>query len=331
MKKIIAFFVIFVLLCTVATVHSCTRKESVVILTSGEDYIIEFMQKRFKEKFTDFNVEIVYTSTSNITTKVIEEGEGCEADIIFEQEYAQLEKIVESGRAASFNGRYDLSIFEDDMVLDSMKDSVLPTIRSGEAVIINNKVLKSRGLEKPTCYEDLLKPEFKGLISMPSPVASSTGYAFYLALVNAMGEEKALDYFSKLATNVIQFTDSGSGPVNNLCMEEVAVGLGMTSQAVEKINSGRTELEILNFEEGAPYALYGTMVVAGKETKKSVMQVMDYFYSDLINEICERYYPEKVFKGVRYNVENFPDNIKYGDMSGNTLERKEYLLSKWRF
>ena len=103
----------------------------------------------------------------------------------------------------------------------------------------------------------------------------------------------------------------------------------MIAQAVDKIIAGNDELEILFFEEGAPYSLYGTSVVKGKEKRTEVMQVMDYIYSDYINEACSKFYPELILKDKVYNVSNFPQNINYANMENNTIENKENLLKSW--
>ena len=206
----------------------------------------------------------------------------------------------------------------------------LAATRNGGAVIINPDVLAAKGIEEPTCYEDLLKPEFKNLVSMPDPKSSGTGYMFVKNLVNAWGEEKAFDYFSKLAENVLQFTTSGSGPVNALVQNEVAVGLGMTAQAVTKINEG-ANLKILFFEEGSPYSLYGYAIPEGKQNRKAVVDVFNFFYSTLVLEDKELYYPEQVFVEQVNNIENYPTDIPYGDMNNNTTDEKTRLLENWEF
>ena len=61
---------------------------------------------------------------------------------------------------------------------------------------------------------------------------------FLKALVNSMGEEEAFAYFDKLSENILQFTSSGSGPVNSLVSGEAVIALGMTPQAVTQINEG---------------------------------------------------------------------------------------------
>lgn len=305
------------------------KKDKVTIYTSTEDYNMELLQKSLNEKFPSYNVVIEYMSTSNIAAKVIEEGSSSDCDIVFAEEYGYLQKMISAGVLDSIKGDYDLTRYTDDAVTSATNEYVLPNIRTGGGVIINNEVLKQKGLAKPTSYKDLLNPAYKGLVSMASPKSSGTGYMFLYSLVKAWGETEALSFFDGLTPNVLAYTTSGSGPVNALVNREVAVGFGMISQAVTKINDGNKELEILFFEEGAPFNLYGNAIVKGKKANKAVKDVMDYLDSYYTNESNKRFYPEPVLKNVSYNIPNFPENIVYSDMSGNNLEAKEALLAKW--
>ena len=254
------------------------------------------------------------------------EGTETECDITYDLEYTYLQKLAEEGVLADLSA-YDYSVYRDDV---AESKSYMPEYRNGGAVIINPAVLEKYDLEVPTCYDDLLKPEYKGLISMPNPASSGTGYMFLLAMANARGEEAALEYFDALAKNILQFTSSGSGPVNALIQEEVAIGLGITGTAVQAINDG-AELEIIFFEEGSPYALYGQGMIAGKETRPAVKEVYDFLYDTYAYENCEKFYPEPIFKDRVFEVENYPADIDYCDMSGDTVEMKEHLLSLWKY
>ena len=329
MKKIIALCLVFVALCTGLGFKTYKNSKAIVIYTSTEDYNMELLQKRLNQAFPKYNIEVVYVSTSNIASKIIEEGSSSECDIIFQQDYGYLDMMINEGVLADVSDKYNSSLFMEDM-LGKNQNYIIPTTRNGGAIIINKNKLAEKNLPKPTCYADLLKPEYKNLISMPSAKSSSTGYMFYLSLVNAWGEEKAMKYFEAFSKNVLHFTTSGSGPVNDLINGEVAIGFGMTAQAVEKINNGHSELEVLFFEEGSPYSLLGTSVVKGK-TRVEVMNVLKYIVNSYIEESCEKYYPEKVFKNIQFEKANFPKNINYADMKNNTLTNKENLLKKWKY
>lgn len=330
MKKITTLLCALLLSGASVAFTSCKgSKQRVTIYTSTEDYNMEYLQKCLDEKFPDYQVVIEYMSTSNIAAKVIEEGASSDCDIVFAEEYGYMEKMIGAGVLDSIKGDYDLTRYFDDTIPESTRDYVLPNIRSGGGIILNKQVLQSRGIEKPTSYRDLLDEKYRGLVSMASPKSSGTGYMFLYSLVKAWGETEALSYFDSLTPNILAYTTSGSGPVNALVNREVAVGFGMISQAVTKINGGNNELEIMFFEEGAPNNLYGNAIVKGKKANKAVKDVMDYLDSYYTNKSNELYYPEPVLKNTHYNVPNFPENIHYADMTGNNLSAKEALLAKW--
>lgn len=296
---------------------------SVLIYSSTEEYRNEYFLQRLNEQFPDYNITIEYMPSGNQAAKIIAEGTSTEADILYDIDYAYLMQLEDYLADLS---EYDQSVFTEDAQCPSKK--YLPETRNGGAIIINPAVLAEKGLEEPTCYEDLLDSKWEGLISMPSPKSSGTGYMFLKSLVNAWGEDEAFEYFDKLSANVLQFTSSGSGPVNALVQGEVAVGLGMTSQAVTAINDG-ADLKILFFEEGSPSSLYGYGIVEGKQDRQCVKEVFDFFYNTLVDEDKERFFPEQIYKDKTFTVENYPTDIPYADMSNNTNEEKTRLLEKW--
>lgn len=323
MKRLSSFIVCIVLMVTMLSACG-SSKEKILIYSAGEDYKIAYMQERLNEQFPDYDITIEYMSTGNMAAKILSEGTATECDIVHDMEYGYMVQLDAEEAFADLSS-FDTSVYVEDVI---QSENFLAECRVGGAVIVNTEVLKQKGLDKPSSYDDLLKPEYKGLISMPNPKSSGTGYIFLKGLVNAWGEEKAFEYFEKLTPNVLQYTSSGSGPVNALVQGEVAIGLGMTSQAVTQINEG-APLEILFFEEGSPYTIYGQSIIAGKEERESVKEVFDFVVNTLTYETVEKFYPEKIYKDIDYKMENYPENIIYSDMSNNGIEEKERLLEKW--
>ena len=216
---------------------ACSGKSdenTVIVYTSTEDYRIDDFKNAVKEKFPDYTVKVEYMNTGTIGAKIKTEGTGTECDIIWSLEYGYLSQLAEEKVLADITS-YDLSKFTDDV---NISDNFVVDVRNGGAIIVDAEALAEKGLPTPTSYEDLLKPEYKGLICMPSPKSSGTGYMFLKSLVNEMGEEEAFEYFEKLNENIYAYTSSGSGPVNALFNKEAVIGLGMISQAVNKINDG---------------------------------------------------------------------------------------------
>ncbi len=324
MKRYLAIALVCVL--AVVLFVGCGGKKAgnkVVIYSSAEEYRIEYMQKRLKEQFPDYDIVVEYMSSGTLAAKLKAEGTKTEADIIQELEYGYLGQLKDNFADLS---AYDQSIFVSEMIDPDGK--YLPELRNGGCIAVNTELLKEKNLPEPASYQDLLKPEYKGLISMPNPKSSGTGYMFLKNLVNVWGEDKAFDYFEKLTPNILQYTSSGSGPVNALVQGEAVIGLAMTAQTVTEINNG-APLKILFFEEGSPYSSYGMTVMKGKEDRAEVKAVFDFLYETLNKEDKEKFYPEKVYKDLDFVIENYPTDISYGDMSNNTPEEKERLLDKW--
>jgi iron(III) transport system substrate-binding protein len=318
--------IIISLVCVLPLFSGCTVGENTVIIyTSAEYYRVEDMWDRLHQEFPSYDIVIDYQPTGNHAAKLITEKTTTEADITYDLEYGYLTQLQNANVLADLKDLYDFSVYTEDAI-----DSTyyLPTYKNGGAIIINTKALNERGLEKPTCYQDLLKAQYKNLISMPNPKSSGTGYMFLRSLTNVMGEEQAFTYFDSLTENVLSYTSSGSGPVNALIQEEVVIGLGMTGQAVTAINDG-SPLEIIFFEDGSPYSMYGQGIIKGKENRKAVKDVFDFLINTYQKENCQKFFPEQIFKDLTFEIENYPKNINYADMSGNTTEEKTRLLKKW--
>ena len=323
--KCVAMLLLVAILIPMALTGCGAKKEKILIFTSVEDYVIEDMNKRLSEQFPNYDITVEYVSTGNHAAKLLTEGKNTECDITYDLEYAYMAQLADAGVLADLS-EYDTSIYNADTVVSKY---YLIQCRVGGAVILNTEVLKEKNLPEPTSYEDLLDPQYKGLISMANPKSSGTGYMFYKSLVNAWGEEEALAYFDKLTPNVLQYTSSGSGPVNALLSKEVAIGFGMTSQAVKQINEG-DPLKVVYFEEGSPFTLYGMSMIAGKDERPAVKEVFDFLVKTYNYELNEKFFPEQMFNDKVFELENYPKNIQYSDMSGNTIEEKEKLLELWK-
>ncbi|MDR2476976.1 MAG: extracellular solute-binding protein [Treponema sp.] len=324
MKKAMRLMMALVL---AGLVFSCKKESSeVLIFSSSEDFRIEYLQKRLNEQFPQYSVLINYTTTGNLAAKLKAEGTATDCDIVGELDSAYLEGIIDNLADLS---SYDSSIFLDDLVPAHHK--YVPFYKSTGCIIINENFLASRNIPLPSSYQDLLKPEYKNALSMPNPKSSGTGYFFLKNLVNTMGEDAAFAYFDQFAQNVLQFTSSGSGPVNALIQGEAGIGLGMTFQAVTVINNGMP-LKVLYFEEGSPYTLYGTAVIKGKETRKAVRDVFEFYMNTLSREDKELFVPEQIFKVQTNTVSNYPQNVKTADMRGiESIAEKERLLARWKY
>lgn len=324
MKKIVGilFFITLILVIDVTR----ESNDTIIVYSSSEQFRNDKIQEMLDEKFPNDHIYVTYLSTGKVASKIDSEGKATDADIIIGLENAYMEKIKDN--LDSIEGIKTLD-YEEDMVIPGNKYVVWE--KQAGSIIVNHAVLEKYNLPVPKTYEDLLKPEYRGLIAMPDPKTSGTGYFFYKGLVNEWGLDETLEYFDKLAINIKQFTESGSGPVQLLVQQEVAIGLGLTFQGVNEMNQGN-EFEIIEPEFGSPYSLTGAGIIKGRRQKNKVEEVYSYIINEVLVNDKEYYSPDKILKEQENKVENYPQNIKYADMTGiNDIEEKERLLEKWKY
>ncbi len=326
MKKwIILLLVVTVAFAVLAEVGG---KDSIVVCASTEQFRNDALQEQLTERFPQYNVIVMYMSTGKAAAKIYAEGARSEVDLLVGLETGYLNTIKDS--LEDISGKSTVAYLPGVTPEDNGNRWVTWERQAG-AIVVNRSILDKHGLQAPTCYEDLLKPEYKGLVAMPDPKSSGTGYFFYKSWVNSWGEEKTLEYVDKLYGNLKQFTESGSGPIKLLKQGEAAIGLALTFQAVSEINEGQP-FEIIYPESGSPYSLTGTAMVTGHGEKKGVSEVYDFIINEFLVYDKENFSPETIYDGQVNRIENYPESITYADMTGiQDDEEKARLLALWKY
>ncbi len=100
--------------------------------------------------------------------------------------------------------------------------------------VSNTQQLKQLGVEAPTSWYDLLKPQFKGRVSLAYPYTSGTAYTVLAALVAIMGEDKAFDYWKQLHKQIHHYNTSGSACVTQAGLGEITVGIAFAHDIITK-------------------------------------------------------------------------------------------------
>lgn len=316
--------ILLILMVAFLFVTGCAdEKERIVIYTSMEEVRVQDLKKMVKEEFPELDVVVQYLATGNSAAKIKNEGAKVEADIVLDLETAHMVNVEDNFA--------DLSNIDTSMYIDgSIKSkNYLPWIKYTMNLIIDKDYFEDNNLDVPRTYEDLLKPKYKNLIAMPDPKTSGTGYAFYLNVVNIMGEEKAIKYFKDLKGNLREFTTSGSGPTNLLKQGEIAIAMGMTAQGVEGINEGYN-FEIIELETGSPYNTTSCGIIKGRENNENVVKVFEWLIGDYGKYDKENYMPDVILKNQENKMKNYPSGLKDANMDGiDSTSTKDDLIEKW--
>lgn len=323
---------LFCILCLIASYLlydiSFEKSNTVIIYSSMEQYRCDELQKQLENKFPNNEILVMYVSTAKSAAKIKTEKEGTDADIVVGLETAYLEKIKDSLAEVKNVKTQD---YLDGFDLEDNDYKYVIWEKQAGSFVVNNDIISKLGLETPKTYEDLLDPQYKGLIAMPDPKTSGTGYFFYKSVLNELGEEKGLEYFESLQKNIKSFTESGSGPIKLLIQGEIAIGLGLTFQAVEQVNAD-SPFTVITPDFGSPYNLTGTALIKGRENNTEILEIYEYIVNDFLLYDKIHYSPEIILENQEIIIENYPENIVYADMSGiSDIDEKERLLSLWKY
>ncbi len=341
------FSLIPLVLLGVSAMTGCNANDTIYIYTAHEDNRIAQFNKELKEKFPEYNIEIVSKTTGQLMAELESSGTSTDCDIFVGIEITNAEILLKKNADLFVDlSDYDTSHYVDE-VLEYQNDITLAdgSVRKGHKKYhIQDKeagcIVYSKSLcgdNVPTSYNDLLDAKYQGKIIMPNPKTSGTGYYFYNGLASLNGKDAALTYFNSLNANIKEWSASGSGPVKGVDKKEIAVGLGMHFQAVEYANKN-DDIGITYFTEGSPYTLYTMGMINGKEKNEKVKEVYDYFfnyvnYLDNCNIVPETIYKPEFAKKV--TVENWKSPSDYGvDYTAmqNLLDPdyKNQLLDAWK-
>jgi iron(III) transport system substrate-binding protein len=127
----------------------------------------------------------------------------------------------------------------------------------------NTEFLKKNNLKAPTSWNDLLKPEFKGQISLAYPYTSGTAYTVLATLVQMKGEDAAFEYLKKLDGQVHHYNTPGSACVTQAGLGEIGVGIAFSHDVMAKGISKGYPVTLSFPKEGTGFEIGGMAIVKG--------------------------------------------------------------------
>ena len=123
--------------------------------------------------------------------------------------------------------------------------------------------LERLGLEEPKDWDDLLKPEYKGLIWMSNPNTAGTAKLVINTMVQMKGHDEAMKYFVELDKNIAQYTKSGSGPSKKVGIGECVIGIGFLHDGITQILDGYDNISLVIPASGTSFEIGATAIFKG--------------------------------------------------------------------
>jgi len=158
------------------------------------------------------SIAVAFEAENNVTLRFLVSGDTGEAvnkavlaagnplaDVFYGVDNTFLSRALE----AEIFEPYDSPLLEqipDAFELDPTHNA-LPVDYGDVCLNYDRAYFADRGLEPPGSLEDLLRPEYRGLLVVENPATSSPGLAFLLATIGHFGEEGYLEFWQGLRGN----------------------------------------------------------------------------------------------------------------------------------
>jgi iron(III) transport system substrate-binding protein len=140
---------------------------------------------------------------------------------------------------------------------------------------VNEKLLQEKQLTVPATWKELGDPKYKGLIAMPNPNTSGTGYVMMTTIVQVYGEEPGFELLKAIHKNVAQYTRSGGDPSLLAGRGEVAVGVSFANDVVERARKA-FPVRFVAPRDGTGYEIGALSLVKGAPNRDSALRLIDW-------------------------------------------------------
>jgi iron(III) transport system substrate-binding protein len=139
----------------------------------------------------------------------------------------------------------------------------------------NPEVLKAKKIATPTCWKDLIKPEYAGEIQIPNPNSSGTAYTAMATFVQIFGENEAFAYMKTLGKNISQYTKSGSAPSKALGRGETGIGITFMHDLLKEAMAGMP-VEVFAPCEGTGFEVGSMSIIKGARNMASAKKFYEF-------------------------------------------------------
>lgn len=204
MKKMLLLSAFFFLLV------SCTPKpaapQTLTIMTHDSFVVSDAVVKSFEEA-NHAKISFLKSGDAGAAlNQAILTKDAPLADVFFGIDNTFLGRAVEN----KIFDAYQSPMLKDipaEFKLDSA-NRALPVDYGDVCINYDKKYFAENNLPIPQTFEDLAKPEYKGLLVVENPATSSPGLAFLLATQANFGEDGYLDYWKSLKANGVVVVDA---------------------------------------------------------------------------------------------------------------------------
>lgn len=184
------------------TTSGPTQSKTLTVITHDSFNLSKESIAKFK---TDTGYEVKFVAPGDagtVVTQLVLTKDSPLGDVVFGVDNTFASRAIEAGVLSDYSSAA-LPASAVQFTADTAS-KLTPIDHGGVCLNADTKWFADAGLAVPATLDDLLKPEYKGLLVVANPATSSPGLAFLLATISAKGESGYLDYWKSLKANGVK-------------------------------------------------------------------------------------------------------------------------------
>lgn len=273
------------LCCVSLVVSGFAGAEELLVYTAIESEWLPVYKSAFEKRYPDIKISFLRGSAGPISARLVAEKDNPKADVVFGLSAIAMENLTQQGlletykpiNAESLNSK----MHNKDFAWFGMN-------AWGGSICVNTELLARKNIPIPKNWEDLTKPIYKNLIVMPSPLASSTGYMFFIGWIQGFGEQKGWEYFDRLHKNILFYSSSGARPAAMVSQGEIPIGLSSAAFIKPFL---RYNIPVITVEpsEGIAWDAEASGLTTRKQNIEAARKFLDFCASKEVGAIAAKF------------------------------------------
>ena len=213
-------------------IDAAKAEGELVVYGSCEEEYLAAACEHFEELY-GIKVQYQRLSTGEVQAKIEEENGNPSADVWFggttdPYNVVAAEGLLEAYEAENASHLLGSQYRDPDGYWYGIYKGIL-------GFMVNKDELARMNLEAPADWQDLLKPEYKGLIWLSNYNTAGTAKLVINTMIQKYGHDEGIQYLVDLDKNIEVYTKSGSGPSKNVGTGECVIGIGFLHDGITQI------------------------------------------------------------------------------------------------
>lgn len=307
------------------------QAKELTVYTALESDLLPVYKASFEAANPGITIQWVRDSTGVITAKLLAEKDNPRADVVLGTAATSLLLLKSEGMLEAY-APAGVETLDKRFVDQDAPPYWVGTNAWAAALCVNTVEIEKAGVAIPKSWADLTKPEYAGMIVMPNPASSGTGFLDVSSWLQMLGEDKGWEFMDALHQNMAAYTHSGSKPCTMAAAGEHPIGISFEFRAVRLLNEG-APLAVVIPSEGIGWDMEASAIIAGTPNYDAATALLDWSVSDEAMAIYAKSYAILAKAKLEQPVANLPADLR-SKLIENDFEwaasNRAKILEKWQ-